>query len=520
MLSGAIVSETPSVFELCVLGKIMKIVVISTLATGGAACAAVNTHRALQAAGHNSSLYFLEAGEEGGLSLSWPGAAEEEQRFWTGSIFQYWSGLAVPKSIDEGKSELFSSSLLALHGLSPHAADAIGDADVINLHWMAGILPSPELLALLPGKKIVLTLHDMNAFTGGCHYHISCRRFEEGCGQCPLLEHSFADDLSRQGFLLKKQIYTFLTPTVITPSAWLAGQVQASALLGGRPTSVVGNAHDLEVFHPLPEEERLRLRRQMGIKEDALVVMVASVELNNQRKNLSMFFDAWRQVLAAMGDRPTALLLAGHGDFPEDIQGHKAGYVAASDKMAELYALADLFVHPSLIDNLPNTTCEAQCCGTPVLAFNAGGNVETFLPGDSGFAVKEITLKGLAEGLVAALDAPVRLREMRGRAREFAEKNFSPEILAEKYVRIFSEVAMSASAETPPELGAELQQNQINSLAALLRVAALQAQQRISCLEQGLLDIERRIVANEQADADKEKRMLVLDSVVTRLSKF
>ena len=47
------------------------------------------------------------------------------------------------------------------------------EADIINLHWINGgflSLKSLEKLSEL-NKPVVWTLHDMWAFTGGCHYN-------------------------------------------------------------------------------------------------------------------------------------------------------------------------------------------------------------------------------------------------------------------------------------------------------------------------------------------------------------
>ena len=45
---------------------------------------------------------------------------------------------------------------------------------------------------------IVWTFHDMNPFTGGCHYDEGCGRFVECCGGCPQLGSKNLHDLSRQ----------------------------------------------------------------------------------------------------------------------------------------------------------------------------------------------------------------------------------------------------------------------------------------------------------------------------------
>ncbi len=57
--------------------------------------------------------------------------------------------------------------------------------DVINLHWIAGFVDYRTFFAMIPQKMpVVWTLHDMNAFTGGCHYNDGCDRFTAQCGAC------------------------------------------------------------------------------------------------------------------------------------------------------------------------------------------------------------------------------------------------------------------------------------------------------------------------------------------------
>ena len=41
--------------------------------------------------------------------------------------------------------------------------------------------------------------------------------------------------------------------------------------------------------------------------------------------------------------------------------------------MIDLYNAVDLFVIPSMEDNLPNTIMEAMACGTPCVGFDVGG---------------------------------------------------------------------------------------------------------------------------------------------------
>ena len=59
--------------------------------------------------------------------------------------------------------------------------------DIINLHWVNFGFVKIETLAKL-NKPLVWTLHDMWAFTGGCHYNEECDRYTQSCGNCPQLK--------------------------------------------------------------------------------------------------------------------------------------------------------------------------------------------------------------------------------------------------------------------------------------------------------------------------------------------
>ncbi len=57
------------------------------------------------------------------------------------------------------------------------------------------------------------------------------------------------------------------------------------------------------------------------------------------------------------------------------------------EEMIELMKTADVFVHPSYIDNSPNSVCEAQMLGLPVIACNVGGVSTLVQHNENGFLV-------------------------------------------------------------------------------------------------------------------------------------
>lgn len=96
--------------------------------------------------------------------------------------------------------------------------------------------------------------------------------------------------------------------------------------------------------------------------------------------------------------------------------------------LAKYYSMADVFVICSKRENFPTTCIEAQCCGTPVVGFDAGGTKETSLYGPSDF---------VPYGDVDSL--AVKLKEMLNRDTsdlvERAREAYSKETMTREYLR-------------------------------------------------------------------------------------
>ena len=128
---------------------------------------------------------------------------------------------------------------------------AVTDADVLHLHWTnGGFLSIRNLEQLLQtGKPIVWTLHDMWAFTGGCHYSGDCDRFIGQCGNCWMLKNTDENDLSHSGWLQKLDMYKAAKNVVfVTCSKWLAGVAKTSSLLKDFRIEAIPNPIDTEIF--------------------------------------------------------------------------------------------------------------------------------------------------------------------------------------------------------------------------------------------------------------------------------
>ncbi|MBA7584483.1 hypothetical protein ES708_26438 [subsurface metagenome] len=66
--------------------------------------------------------------------------------------------------------------------------------DIVHLHWIAsGFIRLENLVKI--NKPIIWTLHDIWAFTGGCHYDEDCGKYNKYCEHCPLLNLNKQNDL-------------------------------------------------------------------------------------------------------------------------------------------------------------------------------------------------------------------------------------------------------------------------------------------------------------------------------------
>ena len=440
----------------------MKIASLFTLPSGGATIAALRIAAALRAAGHECQCFALAAPAQGAFTGQVQGlsADKDVSSFWFRQVSAHWLTTVEPDAFTHG-AEMFSDCLTALFPLQPFP-EFLRQADVIHLHWVAGMLFTPSLLRLFRGKKVLFTLHDFNPFTGGCHYPPACDAYKRACGCCPLLRDSSECDMSRRSFDLKRRLYAELKPTFVAPSRWLADCAQSSPLLHGTTCQCIPNAMAPAFFEPLDAAES---REQLGIPASDFVVLVGADSLENSRKNFPALVEALEFLAQDHPNAALTLVSYGSGTLPElPYPAHALGRLQGTHALAQAYTAADVYVHTALQDNLPNTLCEAQACGVPVVAFDGGGIKESFAPGVSGVLLQEPSPASLAQALAALMDDPVRCAAMRDAARSFARQRFDSQRVATQYENILAEMQPS-SGILPAELWENLYANQVTSLA-------------------------------------------------------
>ena len=134
-------------------------------------------------------------------------------------------------------------------------------------------------------------------------------------------------------------------------------------------------------------------------------------------------------------------ILGGHA---EELEGKLAlpvyplGYVSDEHKIVEIYNAVDVFVLPSVEDNLPNTIMEAMACGVPCVGFKTGGIPEEIDHLKTGYVAKQCNADDLMRGIKWVLDEadPEVLRQASVRK---VSTTYSQNAVSLRYIEVYNQ---------------------------------------------------------------------------------
>ncbi len=318
------------------------------------------------------------------------------------------------------------------------------NADIINFHWINGGFFSLDTLLKLKqlDKPIVWTFHDMWAFTGGCHYTGGCEYFATECKQCPNLKKGSNKDFSNVFFNRKRELFREYNVNIVTSSVWLANETKRSVLLGDKNTVTIPTTVNPEIFEFYDKNES---RKLLGLKPDKTYILFGTMTLSDKRKGLHYLVRSLKKLKNFLANSLDVELIVFGAEKNTSFDGlpfkiNSMGRVSDLDKLARLYNAADVFIAPSLEDNLPNTVMESLSCGTPVVAFEIGGMPDMIEHKQNGYLAKIESVDDLTDGILWVLNDRERLQFLRTRARKKILKEFTDEVVAQKYIDFYKTI--------------------------------------------------------------------------------
>jgi glycosyltransferase involved in cell wall biosynthesis len=313
--------------------------------------------------------------------------------------------------------------------------------DIVHLHWICGGFLSIEDIAKI-NAPIVWSLHDMWAFTGGCHYvadtgNVMCEKYTQDCGICDFLGSPKTEDLSFKVLRRKKKSFAKIkSMTVIGLSRWLQNCAKNSSVFANKRVVNLPNPINTKIFKPA---DKLQSRMLWNLPKDKkLIVFGAVLATSIPYKGFTELIEALNKI----NTENVEFVVFGSSEpqnppkLPHKI--HYLGHLYDDVSLVSLYSACDVMVVPSKRENLSNAIMESLSCGIPVVCFDIGGNSDMVSHKINGYLAQPFDTLDLAKGIDWVLNAE-NYGELSENAREKVVCEFDYSVVVKKYINLYEE---------------------------------------------------------------------------------
>lgn len=415
----------------------MNILIVNTSERqGGAAIAAHRLMDALQQLGHGVEMLVRDKHTDRCEVQSLPSDWRRKWHFlWERAVIWMYNRFR--------RQNLFAVDI-ANAGTDITQLRAFRKADVIHLHWVnQGMLSLADLRKILcSGKTVVWTMHDMWPCTSICHHARECNAYHTVCNHCPYLYGGgSACDLSTRVFRRKQQIYALAPISFVACSRWLRERAEQSALLRGHSVIDIPNPIDVNRFAPT---DTLAARARLNLPAEKRLILFGSAKITDKRKGIDYFVESCRLLAASDPSLKETLGIVAYGRNSDELKDllpfevFSLEYIRSEEVLIDVYNAVDLFVTPSLEENLPNTIMETLSCGTPCVGFRVGGIPEMIDHQINGYVAQYMSAPDLANGIRWVLHSS-HPQELAAQARLKVMQTYSPQVVAQRYVDLYQQ---------------------------------------------------------------------------------
>lgn len=415
----------------------MRVLIVNTSEnTGGAAVAANRLKEALNNNGIKAKMLVRDK-ESDDITVA------QLNKSWHQKWDFLWERFVIYMRLHFKRDNLFLIDI-ANAGTDITKTREFKEADVIHLSWInQGMLSLKGIKKILESHKpVVWTMHDLWPASSICHYARNCHNFEKQCGNCPLLPgNGSSNDLSARIWRKKSKILERNSILFVTCSKWLADKAKKSGLLSGQKIISIPNPIDSRVF---TKENRAEARLYAGLPEDKKLILFVSQRVTDKRKGMDYFITAINKMVEEhpeMKDNCGIAILGGKAEelaYKLPLPSYPLGYVSEEKKIASIYNSVNLFVLPSLEDNLPNTIMEAMACGVPCVGFNTGGIPEMIDHLKNGYVAEYKSSDDLAKGIHWVLSEADH-QSLSNEAMKKVNQCYSQYAVAMKYIEAYNQ---------------------------------------------------------------------------------
>lgn len=327
------------------------------------------------------------------------------------------------------KARDFSSPISVLRGqVNGLRMRDIAGVDIVHLHGINGAMRLDHLHSVPKHTRVVWTLHDMNPFTGGCHYSLGCEGFKHTCSGCPAVKAVFDKTVSDLLTTKKEAVAKVPNLSVVSPSRWLADEAKHSTVFASHSISVIPNPID-PIF--LGENSASAKTDQTS----SVRIIVVAKNLSDPVKQVDAAVRAFHTAFRHKGN--ATLTLVGSGGKEFEGKGVTLTGPLAKPDLAHAFGQSDALIVPSRGENAPLVIGEAAASGCVPLVASVGGMGEmvSALQHGSMFENTEELVQHLTDLQQVSVAARQRSRAA---IRRNAALLYSPSAAATEYDKVYS----------------------------------------------------------------------------------
>ena len=315
--------------------------------------------------------------------------------------------------------------------------------DILHFHWIGNGFININYFDKIQ-KPIIITLHDMWFFTGGCHVNLSCKKYLDHCKSCPLFNNNrLLFDIVSYIFKKKQKIFGRKNIHIIVLSSWMKQIVSQSPIFSNCEIIQIPNGIDTNIFKPFDKNFS---RNVFNINTKSKILLFGGI---SSKSDFNKGYDLLCKALNILKikNENIELIIFGNSDNNiSEIEGFKTthiGFLNDEESLAILYSAADLVLVPSRQESFSQVSLESISCGTPVVAFNYSGPKDIIQHKKNGYLASPYDVDDFANGISWIISEQSLNNDLSINCRDITMNNFSIESVANKHIELYQKVLSS-----------------------------------------------------------------------------